>query len=271
VELTTLSSVIEKQGLKRIDLLKINAEKSELDVLRGIRHEDWGKIEQIVLEVDAQENLEAIVGLLERNGYELAIEQDVLLENTQLCYVYAIRTSEGRSLIREQKEGAHVRALPPATASLLSADEIKGFLNQKLPVHMLPSAFVMIESLPLTPNGKPDRRALRAIKNSGYESNKEIVAPRTPVEETLADAWRSVLHLEQVGVHDNFFESGGHSLLATQLVSRVREAFQIEMPLRNLFDNPTIAALALIIEQTLIEKIEEISEEDAEGLLNSDR
>ena len=126
----------------------------------------------------------------------------------------------------------------------------------------------MLESLPLTPNGKPDRRALRTIKDNAYLSNKEIIAPRTPVEETLADAWRNVLHLERVGVHDNFFDSGGHSLLATQLVSRVREAFQVELPLRSLFDNPTIAGLALVIEQALIEKIEEISDEDAERLLN---
>ena len=215
-----------------------------------------------------QENLKTIIGMLERHGYELAIEQDVLLENTQLCYVYAIRPSEGRSLIRDQEEGAHIRPLLPASGSLLSTDELKGFLSQKLPPHMLPSAFVMLESLPLTPNGKPDRRALRTIKDNAYLSNKEIIAPRTPVEETLADAWRNVLHLERVGVHDNFFDSGGHSLLATQLVSRVREAFQVELPLRSLFDNPTIAGLALVIEQALIEKIEEISDEDAERLLN---
>ena len=137
-----------------------------------------------------------------------------------------------------------------------------------MPEYMVPSAFVTLVAFPLTPNGKPDRRALRAIKDNAYLSDKEIIAPRTPVEETLADAWRNVLHLERVGVHDNFFDSGGHSLLATQLVSRVREAFQVELPLRSLFDNPTIAGLALVIEQALIEKIEEISDEDAERLLN---
>jgi len=268
VELTTLSTIIEKENLERIDLLKINAEKSELDVLRGIRNDDWEKIGQVVLEVDVQENLQTIIGMLERHGYKLAVEQDVLLENTQLCYIYAVRRSESRSLIRDQEEGAHIRPLRPVSGALLSSDELKGFLSQNLPAYMLPSAFVMLESLPLTQNGKPDRRALRTIKDNAYLSNKEIIAPRTSVEEILADAWRNVLHLERVGVHDNFFESGGHSLLATQLVSRVREAFQVEMPLRSLFDNPTIAGLALVIEQTLIEKIEEISDEDAERLLN---
>src|SRR5205085_5988968 len=268
VELTTLSTIIEKENVERIDLLKINAEKSELDVLRGIRNEDWEKIGQIVLEVDVQENLETIIGMLERHGYELAVEQDVLLENTQLCYVYAVRGSESRSLIRDQDERAHIQLLRPARGALLSSDELKGFLSQNLPAYMLPSAFVVLESLPLTQNGKPDRRSLRAIKDNAYLSDEEIIGPRTPVEETLADAWRNVLHLERVGVHDNFFESGGHSLLAIQLVSRVRESFQIETPLRSLFDNPTIAGLALVIEQALIEKIEELSDEDAERLSN---
>src|SRR5205807_4615410 len=132
VELTTLSAIIEKENVERIDLLKINAEKSELDVLRGIRNDDWEKIGQIVLEVDVQENLETIIGMLERHGYELAVEQDVLLENTQLCYVYAVRESESRSLIRDQDERAHIQPLRPARGALLSSDELKGFLSQNL-------------------------------------------------------------------------------------------------------------------------------------------
>ncbi|HKO20766.1 MAG TPA: amino acid adenylation domain-containing protein, partial [Acidobacteriaceae bacterium] len=271
VELTSLSSIIEKEGVERIDLLKINAEKSELDVLRGIRDEHWDKIGQIVLEVDVQENLKTITGMLERHGYEVAVEQDVLLENTQLCYVYAIRPGDGRRLIRDEEEAAHIRRLPQAASSVLSADELKCLLSEKLPAHMVPSAFVILESLPLTPNGKVDRRALRGIKPAGYESDKEVISPRTPLEETLAELWRGVLHLERAGVHDNFFESGGHSLLATQLISRVRETFQIEMRLRALFDNPTIAELAVLVEQALLEKIEDISDEDAERLLQINR
>ena len=267
VELKTLSGIITEEKIERIDLLKINVEKSELDVLMGIEDEDWEKIEQIVMEVDVKDNLGRIVSLLERHGFDLAVDQDVLLENTELSYIYAIRQSEGRRLIREQKPGAHIRQLPSLNDPLLSADELRSFLGRKLPAHMIPSDFVLLEQLPLTPNGKADRRALSIAESAGAESERNIIAPRTPVEETLASVWRQVLHLEQVGVHNNFFELGGHSLLVTQVISRVREAFQIDLPLRSLFDHPTIAELALVIEETLIEKLEEISDEEAEQLL----
>jgi surfactin family lipopeptide synthetase C len=216
-----------------------------------------------------KDNLGRIVSLLERRGFELAVEQDVLLENTELSYVYGIRPSKERRLVREQRPGAHIRQLPALTDDpLLSTGELKSFLSRKLPAHMIPSDFVLLEALPLTPNGKVDRRALRAAQSVGPETERDIVAPRTPVEEQLAVAWRQVLRLERVGVHDNFFEVGGHSLLVTQVISRVREAFQIELPLRSLFDHPTIAELALVVEEILIDDLEKISDEEAEQLLN---
>jgi amino acid adenylation domain-containing protein/FkbM family methyltransferase len=267
VQLKTLSGIIEEEQIERIDLLKINAEKSELDVLMGIEADDWKKIEQIVLEVDVKDNLSRIVSLLERRGFELAVEQDVLLENTELTYIYAVRPSKQRRLIREQREGAHIRQLPVLTDPLLSTDELRSFLSRKLPAHMIASDFLFLEQLPRTPNGKVNRRALPALENASAETERNFVAPQTPVEEQLAAIWRQILKLERVGVRDNFFELGGHSLLVTQIISRVREAFQIEMPLRSLFDNPTIAELALMIEEILIENLEEMSDEEAEQLL----
>ncbi len=129
-----------------------------------------------------------------------------------------------------------------------SLAELRVFLKSKLPDYMVPSAFVMLNALPLTPNGKLDRNALPAPDWSRRDLENTFVAPRTPVEEMLAGIWKRVLGIEQVGVHDNFFEMGGHSLLATQLVSRVREAFQIELPLRHIFESPTIAELAEYVE-----------------------
>ncbi|HVB29717.1 MAG TPA: amino acid adenylation domain-containing protein [Terriglobia bacterium] len=129
-----------------------------------------------------------------------------------------------------------------------TADELRRFLKDKLPDHMVPSVFVLLDALPLLPNGKIDRRALPAPDRSRPELDKAFVAPRTPTEELLAEIWAQVLDIERVGIYDNFFDLGGHSLLATQLVSRMREAFQVEILLRRLFEVPTVAGLAESIE-----------------------
>jgi len=117
-------------------------------------------------------------------------------------------------------------------------------LKEKLPEYMVPSAFVTLDTLPLTPNGKVDRRALPAPGGMRPELEDAFVVPRDALEEQLAGIWAEVLGLERVGVHDDFFELGGHSLLVTQVVSRVRDALQVELPLRSLFEEPTIAGLA---------------------------
>ncbi|MFE1744007.1 amino acid adenylation domain-containing protein [Coleofasciculus sp. H7-2] len=153
-------------------------------------------------------------------------------------------------LLREDNPGdkrlvAYV--VPKEQAS--SIHDLRGFLKQKLPSYMVPSAFMFLEALPLTANGKIDRRALPAPENIP-SSAVAYIAPRNPVEEKLAQLWTEVLDLKQVGIHDNFFELGGNSLVATQLISKVRRTFQVEIPLRNLFELPTIAGIAESIAQT---------------------
>ncbi len=123
--------------------------------------------------------------------------------------------------------------------------ELRTQLGKRLPEYMIPSAFVVLDALPLTPNGKMDRRALPAPEFAAVDG---YVAPRTPVEEVVAGIWAEVLRLERVGAEEGFFELGGHSLLATQVVSRARQAFGVEVPLRALFEAPTVAALAGRIE-----------------------
>src|SRR4028119_421994 len=126
---------------------------------------------------------------------------------------------------------------------------MRDYLKDKLPDYMVPSAFVMLDTLPLTPNGKLDRLALPAPSLARPELDTNFVAPRNALEEQLASIWVEVLGVTRVGVYDDFFELGGHSLRATQLVSRVREVFQVELPLLSLFEEPTIAGLAETIEE----------------------
>jgi amino acid adenylation domain-containing protein len=132
----------------------------------------------------------------------------------------------------------------------LTSSELRVFLKEQLPDYMVPSAFVMLPELPLTANGKVDRQRLPASEFDANDLAVEFVAPRTPTEETVASIWAKVLKLERVGVLDNFFELGGHSLLATQLMFSLREAFDVELPLRSFFEAPTVSDLALTIEKT---------------------
>jgi non-ribosomal peptide synthetase component F len=126
------------------------------------------------------------------------------------------------------------------------AENLRGHLKDRLPEYMVPSAIVPLAELPLLPNGKVDRRALANLE---VEQKGGDAAPRTPVEELIAGLWCEVLGLQEVGVHDNFFALGGHSLLVPRIVSRLRQAFGIEVPLRLLFERPTISEMAESLEQ----------------------
>lgn len=118
------------------------------------------------------------------------------------------------------------------------------YLKEKLPAYMLPVTFIPLDKIPLTPNGKTDRHALPTPDYTYSPTGTGYVPPRNPIEEILAGIWIKVLGISQVGIYDNFFELGGHSLLATQIITRIRNLFQVELPLQTLFDSPTIAELA---------------------------
>jgi amino acid adenylation domain-containing protein len=159
------------------------------------------------------------------------------------------------------------------------AAELREHLRQRLPEYMLPAHFMLVEAFPLSPSGKVDRKRLPAPEIEPAAA-AEYVAPRTETEHVLAEMCAGLLGIESVGIHHSFFDLGGHSLLATQLVSRVREAFQVELPLRALFERPTVAGLAELIEQqrraadsdeariaALLAQVEQLSDEAAHDLL----
>lgn len=163
-----------------------------------------------------------------------------------LCQHASVR--EAVAVMREAAEGSQQLVayvvLSPETA--IATHELRELLQTKLPAYMVPSAFILIEQLPLTPNGKVDRNALPTPKlESSVISDSDT--PSNSIEEILVTIWAKILRVDRVGIHHNFFELGGHSLLATQVISQIRQVFQIELPLRCLFELPTIAQLSQAI------------------------
>src|SRR5207302_11046494 len=143
-----------------------------------------------------------------------------------------------------------------------SAKDLRNFLKMRLPAYMIPAQFETIAALPMTTSGKIDRRALPEPNSKRVESDENYVAPQSPLEELLAEIWMEVLKVDSIGIHDNFFELGGHSLLAARVVARVRSTLDIEIGMVDLFQAPTIASLA-----SLLNSREAVSENDAEFAL----
>ncbi len=151
-------------------------------------------------------------------------------------------------IVREDTPGDKRLIAYLVVEQTLDIGELRGYLKGRLPEYMVPSAFIFLDALPLTPNGKVDRQALPAPDATRQAA---LIAPRTATEERVAALYAHVLNLEEVGVHDNFFDLGGHSLLATQVISRVREEFQVEVPVYSLFEAPTVEGLAEYIDVQL--------------------
>jgi tyrocidine synthetase-3 len=161
----------------------------------------------------------------------------------------------------------------------LPAADLRNFLSEFLIGETIPNIFVHLRKIPLTLNGKVSYSALPTLAEAKQQLKESFVAPRTPVEEELALIWSDILGIEQVGINDNFFELGGHSLMVTQVVSRLRTHFDVEVPMRALFEAPTVAGLALLITgmqlelrdgeevSLLIEKIQHLSEDSLEKIL----
>jgi amino acid adenylation domain-containing protein len=163
----------------------------------------------------------------------------------------------------------HLAAYVVAPTPSLTVSELRDFLARELPNYMIPGTFVSLDSLPIGATGKVDRSALPAPSDENLLRDEAFVGARTPMEERVAAIVTSLLGLERnsMGVNDNFFYFGGNSLFGTQVIARLRETFDVEVPLLRLFDYPTIAGLAAEVERLMVAKLEAMSEEEAEGLL----
>ncbi|HSF40168.1 MAG TPA: amino acid adenylation domain-containing protein [Thermoanaerobaculia bacterium] len=239
-EIRTLSQVIDEEGIETIDLLKVDVERSEVDVLRGVRDEHWPRIRQVVIEIDTPEGLAEISPLLARHGFEVTVDDFITAEGGEgpSVHVYLLYARRPEAVASPRPEAA----VPASRA--LSVPDLKSFVADRLPPHMVPQVFVVLDELPLTPNGKIDRKALPAPRDAQPgPAPARSVPPQLASERALAEVWKEVLQIEQVGLHDNFFELGGTSLLVVQLRTRLREALGHEIELVELFRYPTVAAL----------------------------
>jgi amino acid adenylation domain-containing protein len=164
------------------------------------------------------------------------------------CVVTSVKDAQG--------ENALAAYVVRKKDSPITVPELRVHLETMLPAAMVPGYFVLIDALPLTPNGKVDRRRLPGPQEADRAVAAVHVAPRNPTEMVIAEIWSEVLGIERPGVFDSFFELGGHSLKATRVVSRLNAAFQIAVPLRTLFEVGTIAGLAEVVEERLIDELE---------------
>jgi amino acid adenylation domain-containing protein/FkbM family methyltransferase len=255
-QLKTLSEVVRAEKVKRIDLLKIDVQRAELDVLRGIELSDWEKIRQVVMEVhdgkgtENEGRLAEIIALLESQGFAAVAEQEDELRGTDRYNLYAVRQEQTYPAAGELRKETPVKLRPEFhSAALLTEGDLRQFLQEKLPSYMIPAAFVLLDKLPLTRNGKVDRSALPAPESLRPELKASYVAPHTQAERTLAAIWQQALHVDSVGVNDNFFELGGHSLLMVQVHSKLQATFKREVSMVQMFQHPTIKSLAKYLSQ----------------------
>ncbi len=181
---------------------------------------------------------------VELGEIETAIAQHPTVQ-TAVVVVREVDNDSPTEMLRDRQLIAYI---VPKASAIPTERDLRLFLKTKLPAYMLPAAFVVLDTLPLTVNGKVDQKALPLPNLIAARETTPTIAPTTSLEAALVELWMQLLGRKQVGIHDNFFELGGHSLLATQLVSRIRDRFQVELPLRSVFETPTIAELAQKIE-----------------------
>ncbi|HEU4871524.1 MAG TPA: amino acid adenylation domain-containing protein, partial [Pyrinomonadaceae bacterium] len=220
--LRRLSDVIREQDVARIDLLKIDVQRAEVDVLRGIAEDDWIKIKQVVMEVHDESGwanegrVKEISCMLEARGFRVVAEQDELLRQTDRWNLYAIakdyaQDNQARSVAKTNWHEDKDKKFPP-----LVIDELRRYLKKRLPEYMLPSAYSVLRTLPRTRRGKIDRAALSALKDS-LRTESNYVAPQNEVERTIASIWQEVLKVRNVSVEEAFFDAGGNSLLLVEI------------------------------------------------------
>jgi len=258
----TVSSVIRENRIDRIDLLKINVEKSESDVLSGIDEAHWPRIRQLVVEVhDTAGRLDQLVRMLKNHRYEVIVEQEDALGHTRFFQVFAsLKEKKPESMdkgieiptqIQKENDDHHSSHFYRFIDADLLKSTIKAYLKEKCPEYMVPQTIMLMEALPMTPNGKVDRKSL---PEPVIEDGSHYAAPTNEIETKLIDIWNEILGTaEPIGIDTGFFEAGGHSLKATVLVSKIHRLFHVKIPVADIFRIPTIREQANFIREAEVE------------------
>ncbi|MCB0644172.1 MAG: FkbM family methyltransferase, partial [Phaeodactylibacter sp.] len=254
--LLPLSEVIDDLGIQAIDLLKVDVEKSERLVLEGIRQEQWPMIRQLVIEVDGDDNLQFIQGLLLEKGYQLQVDElamsDTEAANEENTYLlYARHPQFGR----QSNKGA-IHQIGAQVNENLIRDE----LRKQLPEYMIPKDIALVEAIPLMENGKVDLLKLKSMKSEQAVLQKEK-SSLTPMELAVYQLWCEVLKKENIPYHISIFEAGGSSIEMVLLHEKMRKHFNIDFSLIELFRKPTLEQQAQLI-QSLTAR-QEVKEDQA--------
>ncbi len=241
-----LGDVLREEALQEVTLLKVDVQRAELEVLRGVEPEQWGGIRQLAMEVHDGEG-EASEGrcrevrrLLEGLGYRVTVEQEAELAGTDRYQLYAVQEAwdgSGADVVDGVAEAA-------GAVRLTGAGELGEWVRGRLPEYMAPGAYVEMGRLPLTRHGKVDYAALPAPETVGRRSASTFIAPENELEQIIADIWRKVLGVEKVSCDENFFDLGGHSLLIVKVASHLRETLKRDVSIVELFNYPTVRSLA---------------------------
>lgn len=241
----TVSEVIDEHDVARVDLLKIDAERSEWEVLSGVEERHWGRIRQVVAEVHEDgDRVGRVVALLRDKGFQVSTGTASSLTGSGMVNVFAVRSAPPQAVVTsvaDDRQGQWADLAPWKS-------DIREALERSLPRHMVPSVIVPVVELPLTRNGKVDRRALAKLGAGAGSGTVPFAPPTSESERVVAEVWALALGVDRIGRHDDFFAAGGHSLLATRALAAIEAKFGVRLAVRDLFEAPTVVAFAEVVD-----------------------
>jgi FkbM family methyltransferase len=246
-----LAQVVAQAGLDRIDLLKIDVEKAEIDVLAGMDEDTWARVRQMVIEVhDVDGRVDEVLEMLRGRGFTATAERDRRLAGTNCFNIYAYR----EQVQGESQEG---RATGPDawTSRQRLVDDLEATVRRAGSAASVPDHFVLLASIPLTAGGEPDLDELARIRRAREGSVRLDLEPQSAAEQRLAGIWRDIFGISEITVESDFFELGGNSLTAVRLIARVEEAFGQDVLAPDvLFETGKLGALAAAIDSALAQQ-----------------
>jgi amino acid adenylation domain-containing protein/FkbM family methyltransferase len=249
-QMRTLSELMHTEKINRIDLLKIDVQRAELDVLNGISANDWTKIKQIVMEVqDDDGRLNTCMELLKNNGFEVTCQQENDFAKSDRYLIYArSKTKTSNKIDGKMNPAGGIVSYSPHQLS----EELKSLLSAYLPEVHHPAVLHFTDELPLNKNGKIERAKLSTHPSTIFASDK--TQPSSPIDIEIAEIWETVLNVNRVYLEDNFFDLGGHSLKSVHIINQIRIRFDADLSMADLLRNPSFRNFSAVVVSKLIDQ-----------------